>query len=221
MDITHHYTEKGEGEPLILLHGNGESGGYFKNQIDEFSKYYRVIAPDTRGHGKTPRGRAPFTIEQFATDLKDFMEASCIDRAHILGFSDGANIAMVFAIKYPEMADKLILDGGNLDPSGLENEVLAEIDSAHRAAIKSQNEREIEMLELMINDPHIPTSDLLKIRSKTLVIAGTEDMIKEDHTRLIASSIQNSELLFIEGDHFIAANNSACFNKAVNDFLKK
>ena len=74
MDIQLHYVEKGQGMPLILLHGNGEDGGYFKHQIDHFSGAYRVIAIDTRGHGQSPRGFAPFTIRQFAEDLYNFME---------------------------------------------------------------------------------------------------------------------------------------------------
>ena len=67
-----------------------------------FSKHFRVIALDTRGHGRTPRGDAPFTIRQFADDLLAFLDAQGIGKADILGFSDGGNIAMVFALKYPE-----------------------------------------------------------------------------------------------------------------------
>ena len=119
MDITLHYQEKGNKEPFILLHGNGEDGSYFKNQIDYFSDRYRVIALDTRGHGKSPRGTAPFTIEQFSCDLYDFMEGLEISHAVILGFSDGANIAMKFAMKYPNKVKALILNGVILNPKGL------------------------------------------------------------------------------------------------------
>lgn len=62
MDIRLYYREKGSGEPLILLHGNGEDGSYFESQIEHLSGKYRVIALDTRGHGRSPRGTAPFTI---------------------------------------------------------------------------------------------------------------------------------------------------------------
>ena len=65
MSISLFYIEQGSGEPLILLHGNGENGAYFSNQISFFSKRYRVIVPDTRGHGQSPRGTAPFTLAQF------------------------------------------------------------------------------------------------------------------------------------------------------------
>ncbi len=73
MELINHYEEAGAGEPLILLHGNGESCEYFSRQISYFKENYRVIAVDTRGHGKSPRGTAPFTIRQFADDLYAFM----------------------------------------------------------------------------------------------------------------------------------------------------
>ena len=76
MDVKLYYCEKGSREPFILLHGNGEDGTYFKHQIDYFSDRYRVIALDTRGHGKSQRGDAPFTIKQFAKDLDGFMPPS-------------------------------------------------------------------------------------------------------------------------------------------------
>lgn len=114
MDIKLYYSEHGSGEPLILLHGNGEDSRYFKEQIRFFSKHFRVIAVDTRGHGRSPRGKAPFTLTQFAEDLRCFMLEMGIKKAHILGFSDGANIAMLFALKYPQMTDRLILNSGNI-----------------------------------------------------------------------------------------------------------
>lgn len=54
------YFEKGEGKPLILLHGNGEDSSIFEKFAERFSKDYRIIAIDTRGHGKTPMGEEPF-----------------------------------------------------------------------------------------------------------------------------------------------------------------
>ena len=103
-----YYKEAGKGFPLILLHGNGENGGYFEHQIGYFQDKYRVIALDTRGHGKSPRGEKPFTIRQFAEDLHDFMDEQEIEKAHILGFSDGGNTALIFALKYPRRVGRLI-----------------------------------------------------------------------------------------------------------------
>ena len=118
-DIQLHSIEQGQGQPLILLHGNGESCDYFEHQTPYFATDYRVIAIDTRGHGKSPRGEKPFTIKQFAEDLHDFMDEKPVGKAILLGFSDGGNIALEFALKYPERVEKLIIDGANLFPSGV------------------------------------------------------------------------------------------------------
>lgn len=123
MDVDLHYREQGTGEPLILLHGNGEDGSYFERQMDAFASRFRVIALDTRGHGRSPRGEAPFTIRQFADDLLAFMDGQGIERAHLLGFSDGGNIALAFALAHPERVGKLVLNGANLDGGGVKPSV--------------------------------------------------------------------------------------------------
>lgn len=225
MDIEHYFIEKGQGEILILLHGNGENSEYFEGQINEFARYYHVYAVDTRGHGKTPRGNAPFTIRQFADDLLGFMDAQQIEKAHLLGFSDGGNIAMVFAMRYPGRVDRLILDGANLDAKGVKPSVQIPIEIGYRIASlfarRSESAKlKAEMLGLMVNDPNVLPEQLAGIQAKTLVMAGTKDMIKEKHTRLIASSIPDAQLVFIQGDHFIANKCPQEFNKAVLEFLQ-
>ena len=226
MDISLYYREKGNKEPFILLHGNGEDGSYFENQIDYFSDKYRVIALDTRGHGKSPRGNAPFTIEQFSRDLYDFMTGLEISNAIILGFSDGANIAMKFAIKHPNMVKALILNGGNLNPKGVKRTTQIPIEMgyriANRFASKSPDaKRNAEMLGLMVNEPNISPAELSKITAPTLVICGKRDMIKESHTKEIAANIPSAKLSIIKGNHFIANKRAAAFNKEVDAFLKE
>ncbi len=225
MDIEHFFIEKGQGEVLILLHGNGENSDYFQGQINEFARYYHVFAIDTRGHGKTPRGNAPFTIRQFADDLLGFMDAQQIGKAHLLGFSDGGNIAMIFAMRYPDRVARLILDGANLDAKGVKRTVQIPIEIGYRIARifagKSKSaRRNAEMLGLMVNDPNVLPEELAGIQAKTLVMAGTKDMIKEEHTRLIADSIPNAQLVIIEGDHFVANKCPQAFNKVVLEFLQ-
>lgn len=226
MDISLYYQEKGEGEPLFLLHGNGEDGTYFVNQLSFFSDKYRVIAVDTRGHGKSPRGTAPFTMEQFAADLRELMEKLQISRAIILGFSDGANIAMKFALKYPDRVKALILNGGNLDTIGVKRSIQIPIEIGYRfaklfAGKSKEAKTHMEILGLMVNEPNIRPEELRAIQAPTLVIAGTKDMIKQPHTEMIAESIPNAILSVIPGDHFIANKNAGAFNKEVEAFLWK
>lgn len=224
MDINHFYLEKGQGEPLILLHGNGENSDYFAKQIDAFSSLYHVYAIDTRGHGKTPRGESPFTIRQFAEDLLGFMDRHQIGKAHILGFSDGGNIAMVFAIYYPERVNRLILNGANMNTAGVKRTTQIPIEIGFRIARKFSEKsdaakRNAEMLGLMVDQPNVSIEELRRIQAKTLVIVGTRDMIKEEHTKLIAANISDSELVIIKGNHFIASKNEEIFNEKVLNFL--
>ena len=224
MEIKLHYVEKGSGEPLILLHGNSESSSYFIHQISYFSKKYRVIAIDTRGHGWSPRGTKPFTITQFAEDLYDFMKDREIEQANILGFSDGGNIALVFALNHPECVKRLILNGANLYPEGVKEKAQLPIMLGYKIAGKFSKkyrralEKE-EMLGLMVNEPNICPEELDKLNIKTLVIAGTDDLIKEEHTQLIYERLPKARLVFIKGDHFIATKCPKVFNRAVEKFF--
>lgn len=224
MDISLYYQEQGEGEVLFLLHGNGEDGTYFANQISFFSDRYRVIAVDTRGHGKSPRGTAPFTMEQFAMDLHSLMEKLQIQRGIILGFSDGANIAMKFALKYPNQVKALILNGGNLNTKGVKRSIQIPIEIGYRfaklfAGKSEEAKSHMEILGLMVNEPNIRPEELCAIQAPTLVIAGTKDMIKTAHTELIVDHIPNAKLSVIPGDHFIASKNPKDFNGEVENFL--
>lgn len=225
MDITLFYREKGNGEPFVLLHGNGEDSSYFKHQIEYFCDRYRVIAPDTRGHGKSPRGTSPFTIRQFSCDLYDFMKNHQIPKAVILGFSDGANIAMRFAMKHPDMVTALILNGGNLDAKGVKRSTQLPIEIGYKIAKyfakrSAEANKNAELLGLMVNDPNIEPEELAQITAPTLVICGTKDMIREDHTRKIAGNIPNARLAILEGDHFVANKRSEEFNREVDRFLE-
>lgn len=226
MDTALYYQEKGSGRPLILLHGNGEDGSYFTHQIDCFSRSCRVIAVDTRGHGKSPRGTAEFTIGQFADDLKMLMDRLDIEKAVILGFSDGANIAMKFALKYPGRLEALILNGGNLDARGIKPSVQLPIEIGYTiaklfAGRSEEAKRNMELLGLMVNEPNIRPEELRSIKVPALVIAGTRDMVKRGHTEMIAKSIPNAKLAIIKGDHFIANKEPERFNREIGKFLKE
>ncbi len=220
-----YFEEFGNGEPLVLLHGNGEDHTYFSKQISTFSAFFRVIALDTRGHGKSPRGNSPLSIDSFADDLKDFLDEKKLRSIHLLGFSDGANIAITFALRYPRFLKSLILNGANLNPNGIKRSTQFPIELGYKIASRFQNKNEkaklnAEILGLMVNEPHISPTDLQAISVKTLVITGTNDMIKDDHTALIAQSIPQAEWIKIKGNHFIAAKKSEEFNRVVLNFLR-
>ncbi|MBC5748925.1 alpha/beta fold hydrolase [Dysosmobacter sp. NSJ-60] len=224
MDISLYYEKRGAGEPLVLLHGNGEDGSYFLHQMEAFSREFLVYALDTRGHGRSPRGSAPFTISQFAEDLLAFLDEQGLKRVNLLGFSDGGNIALTFALRHPERVRRLVLNGANLTPRGVKAWVQLPIVLGYQIAsrLKSPKARtNAEMLGLMVHEPQIPPSELAGLMMPVLVIAGTRDMIREDHTRLMAREIPGARLALIPGNHFIARRNPAAFNRAVWSFFQE
>ena len=219
MNIKLNFIKEGNGSPLVLLHGNGESLSYFEKQIEYFKSFYTVYAIDTRGHGLSPRGEAPFTLSQFSLDLKDFFDSQNLKDIVLLGFSDGANIALHFALKHQDYLKALILNGGNLNPRGVKRSVQLPIEIGYFFAKLFKNHKKRELYSLMVNEPDFKESELSAIHVPTLVIAGTNDMIKQSCTQKIHSFIKGSTLKIIKGDHFIANKNSDEFNGAVKCFL--
>lgn len=226
MDIRMHTIEMGTGTPLVLLHGNGEDSGYFKRQMEPFSQHYRVIAPDARGHGNTPRGDAPFTLEQFALDLKEFLDEQGIARCHMLGFSDGGNVALLFALRFPQYIRRMVLCGANLNPMGVKLSTQLPIMLqwclyGWMGFFQKKAWRRWELLNLMVTQPHIRPKKLGQIAMPTLVVAGEGDMIRRSHTQRIADALPDSSLVILPGDHFVARRNWMAFNPVVLDFLGK
>ena len=130
----------------------------------------------------------------------------------------------MFALAHPERVGKLVLNGANLDGSGVKPSVQLPIVVGYRAASlfgrrSARARRKAEMLGLMVNDPDIAPEELAVLGVPTLVVAGARDMIKEEHTRLIARNIPGARLAFVEGDHFVAAGNPEEFNRTVEEFL--
>ena len=226
MDIALYCREYGGGAPLILLHGNSENSAYFDRQLPALSEKYHVYALDTRGHGLSPRGTAPFTLDQFARDLHDFMDERGLQKANLLGFSDGGNIALLFALRWPQRVDRLIINGANLFPAGLKPLTQLRVDAAYAllaplAKKDARLRRKTELLRLMAREPHIDPAALARLTAPTLVVAGTHDVIRESHTRLIARSLPCAKLCILPGLHSVARGNAAAFNRAVLDFLRE
>jgi len=220
-DIQLFYEQCGCGEPLVLLHGNGEDHTFFRGQIPALSERFTVYAVDTRGHGQSPRGKKPFTLNQFSVDMEAFLDEHGIKRAHILGFSDGANIALLFALRCPDRIRSLVLNSGNLDPSGLVqsltdelNERLADMEGKDTPYVR----RERALIRLMTDEPHIAPEMLSSIAAPTLVIAGDHDLIYPSHTRLICESLPNARLVILPGTHGVAEESPQTFNAALLAF---
>jgi pimeloyl-ACP methyl ester carboxylesterase len=226
-DADLYYEIYGEGEPVLLLHGNSQSIYYLKYQIAELSKKFKVIAVDTRGQGRSKDfSTSPLTYDEFAADMKQLLDELKISKTHIVGWSDGGNTGLIMAIKYPQYVNKLAVMGAVLFPSeqSLGKKALKEIqrrlsqfENGSDAASKSQ----ARLYHLLMNEPHLTFKEISTIQSPVLVMAGEKDVVLEPHTKAIAQHIPHAELLiFKDRTHYIPVENPDEFNSAILDFLK-
>jgi len=156
--------------------------------------------------------------------LKDFMDELGIEKAHILGFSDGGNIAMIFAMRYPERVKKVILNGANLYASGVKLSCQMSITFEYYQALyfakkSAKARKKAELYGLMVKDPNVKPGELKKLKAKTLVLVGDQDLIRLSHSKLIARKLSDGVLKVIPGDHWVAKKNPKVYNKVVNEFL--
>lgn len=192
---------------LVLLHGNGESSKHFKNHINILAKSYKLLLIDSRGHGQSEFGKGALSLSTMVIDLVNILEHLQLTNVNIAGFSDGANIAMLLAIKYPDLVNKLILISGNCNRLGfniITNIMLqlGYISSSISGVIDPYNRLNKEYFSLMVKEPALKIDTLRLIKSNTLVINGNKDMITQSHAKKMAKTIPNGSLKIVKGDHF-------------------
>lgn len=110
--VTHHYVSKGEGPPIVLVHGLGGSLDVWHGVTELLALHHHVVALDLRGHGRTGAGRAQFSIKTWSQDVGALMTALELPAATVVGHSMGTLIAQRLAVEAAEMVDQLVLVGG-------------------------------------------------------------------------------------------------------------
>jgi pimeloyl-ACP methyl ester carboxylesterase len=224
------YTETyGTGQPLLIIHGNGGSINNFLYQIPYFSKKYKVIIADSRAQGNSKDEADSLSYEMMADDYAALLDQMKIDSAYVIGWSDGGINGLLLAIRHPEKVKKLAVTGANLWPdttavfNDVEQMVLPEYNSAKAMTNRNaQQKAGWKLLRLLIEQPHIPLTDLHKISVPTLVIGGDHDVIKPEHTLLIAQNIPNSYLWILPNSgHSTPIIYKDDFNKQIDDFFSR
>lgn len=187
-----YYEVHGNGTPIILVHGNSESHKIYDVLTEELKSNHQVYAVDSRNHGKSDKTNT-ISYDLMAEDFIQFIEKLNIENPILYGFSDGGIIGLLIAIKRPRLLSKLIISGANLNPDGISKSMTTIIKLGYFFS-RSKN------LKMMLNEPNISADDLEKIKIPTLILAGERDVIKEKHTKLIASSIANSTLIIVPNE---------------------
>ncbi len=223
-----YYETYGQGEPLLLLHGNGGSIVNMANQIPFFAEHYKVIAIDTRAHGKSTDPADSLSFEQIVDDFSALLDNLHLDSCYVIGWSDGGIDAILLAIRHPDKVKKMAFTGANLTPDtlGLTPFVYDLITKEHNNLKTKQQtpqiKNQLKIVDLDLYQPNITLEQLHHITCPTLVIGGDHDAIPVLHTVAIAQNIPQSYLWIIPNSgHSTPIYKKDQFNPLIYDFFTK
>ena len=220
-------------DPVILLHGGLGSTLNWGNQVPALVDRHEVIALDSRGHGRSTRSDQPFGYHLMASDVLALMDHLEIDKASIVGWSDGGIIGIDIAINNPERLNKLFAYGANYNLSGVDPSVetnpvfgmliaMAAEDYQKLSPTPGDFEPFVEAISAMwFSQPDFKPEELAGITAPTVIADGQyEEAIKPEHTAELAKLIPGAKLVIIPNvSHMAMFQDPAAFNKAVTDFL--
>jgi len=219
-----YYEVYGKGEPLLLVHGNGGSIGELSAQIEYFRRHYRVIAMDSRDHGRSADSPGALTYEKMADDLAALLDHLDAGPAYVLGWSDGGIEALLLGVRHPGSVKKIASMAANLNPEGLHPEAITFIKdslSSTPGAATPEARRDAKVTKMMLVEPHITFEPLETITAPTLILAGDHDAIRDEHTLDIFHHIPNSQLaIFPNATHMIPYDDPVLFNSTVERFFR-
>lgn len=228
------YDEVGAGEPLVLLHGGLVDARFFVQNIDPLAERFHVFTPERRGHGHTPDVPGPITYEAMAVDTIDFLEQVVVTSAHLVGHSDGAVVAMLVAMRRPDLVRKLVLVSGGFHHSGLMpgmdeldvDQVVQFLGSAY-GEVSPDGEEHFPVVvrkiaEMAAKEPELAREDLGRVTSRTLVMFGDDDLLTMEHVVAMYEGIPGAELAVVPGtSHFLLQEKPDLCNAIIVDFLTR
>jgi pimeloyl-ACP methyl ester carboxylesterase len=225
------YAEQGAGQPLLLLHGAFTDASEFGANAPALAEHFRVLMPERRGHGHTPDVAGPISYDVMAEDMIAFIEGLNLGRPHLVGHSDGANVALLVALARPDLVSQLVLISGNFHYDGLLEALdVGELASngflieAYAQVSPDGREHFAEVAakvgRMIASEPTLTTDDLRQVAARTLVMAGDDDAIAPEHTLAMYQAIPDSELAIVPGtSHALILEKPALCNQILIEFL--
>jgi pimeloyl-ACP methyl ester carboxylesterase len=226
-----------DGDPLLLLHGGFGNANNFHGMRPALAEHYQLIVPERRGHGHTPDLPGPITYDNMAEDTIAFMAAIGLERAHLVGWSDGAMVGLLVALQAPERVSKLAFLSQHVNLAG--RRIAGEsastgwtVDTVPPAIKRSYEKRSPDgpehfpvvfekMMRLFGEEPELPIERLAEVRCPTLIAAADVDILSLEHAVAQFSTIPNAQLAIVpDASHSFPMDKPELTAKLVLDFLR-
>jgi pimeloyl-ACP methyl ester carboxylesterase len=232
-DIEMYYAVYGEGEPVLLIHGGLGHADVWGFQVPALAQDHKVIVADSRGHGRSTRSEQPFGYELMADDYLALLDHLGIEKAALVGWSDGGVIGLDIAIRHPERLSGLYAVGANYVPEGIKETFGTEptfnaamermsADYARLSPTPGEFDPFVEQISQMwATQPHYTKEQLQALPVRTVIFSGDHDeAVKLEHTEEMAELIPNARLeIMKDASHFAMWQQPEAFNASVENFL--
>jgi pimeloyl-ACP methyl ester carboxylesterase len=218
-----YYAVRGSGPTLVFLHGGGDSGEHsFARQLDLFSEHHHILAPDQVGQGRTPDVPGPLSYTAMMEDTAELLGKLKLQHVDVVGFSDGGILALMLAVRHPELVRRLVISGVNISPEGLRPEDLEELRATQIDKPTTIDEKLAHLWLTSPTEEELNLGLLSKITQPVLVISGDRDAITLEHTLKIFHALPNAELCVLPGtDHATFSGRSEWLNPIISAFLDR
>jgi pimeloyl-ACP methyl ester carboxylesterase len=226
------YDERGEGDPLVLMHGGLVDARFFELNIGPLAGRFRVFVPERRGHGHTPDVEGPITYQLMTDDTIAFLEQVVGEPADLVGHSDGAFVAMQVAMQRPDLVKRLVMISGGFNKSGavmpdMEWDVdqITQFLGPAYGEVSPDGEEHFPVVATKIGamaavEPNLAASELANVTARSLVMFSDDDLMTLEHAVDMYDALPNAELAIVPGtSHFLMQEKADLVNKIVLDFL--
>jgi len=218
-----YYAVRGSGPTLVFLHGGGDSGEHsFVRQLEVFSEHHHIVAPDQVGQGRTPEVPGPLSYTAMMEDTAELLKMLKLQHVDVVGFSDGGILALMLAVRHPELVRRLVISGVNIAPEGLRPEDLEELRATDIPKPRTIDEKLAHLWLTSPTEAELNLGLLARIAQPVLVISGDRDAITLEHTLKIFHALPDAELCVLPGtDHATFSGRADWLNPIISAFLDR
>jgi len=226
------YDERGEGDPLVMMHGGLVDGRFFEPNIGPLAERFHVFLPERRGHGHTPDVEGPITYQLMTDDMIAFLEQVMGEPADLVWHSDGAVVALQIGIQRPDLVKRLVLISGGFNKNGsatpdmaLDVDQITQFLGPAYGEVSPDGEAHFPVVAAKIavlsaTEPNLSAAELSAVTARSLVMFSDDDQMTLAHAADMYEALPSAELAIVPGtSHFLTQEKPDLVNEIVVEFL--